>query len=944
MKLQRVEIAGFGALSDVLVDFHPRLTLVLGDNESGKSTLHRAVRAALYGIDAGGQGRAVERSDWHRWRPWAQGPYAIALTYSLEDGRRIRVARSLDTRDQGVQVLELGGSDLTDELRSGRAVSPGRFHLGVDESVFCASAWLGDEALRIGAPDAAPARAEQLQEAIERLADTARGITATQAIARLKEAMDRVGSERRSTSPLGVASARLRDLDRRLEEARARLQALGAEEERLRVLDRDAANGRDRAAAAERAFLEGRVAAIVERKRRLDALRQETAATLGEEEETRHLAAFPLDVEERAATLAGELAQALRSADEAGASWTAAQDRLAEIGRRRAEVLTGLRAIPDTALDDTAVEQAQRLHGEVAAAQAAVARNISDPAAERRMAALRHEIARTGMGSLPRDSGDALAALVEQQRRRPRPVLWSALSVVLFVAAVVAGVELLRSHARPAALIAAGAGLALAAAGALWSRRIWRQARAVDERIARLEKAAGVGADEAALVAERVPSLQALHAALLREEGRAAGVRSEAEKLHGVAADLAERCSELAAALGVMTPVARAGATTRGLLEDAEAALAAAGRAITAHRRRSDLAREDKELAADEAELRRLGAAAERYRQIAERIKERLDQLLASAGLAPQATPAEAMRAVREACEIRRRHDEARRVLATARQRAAALGDEALLDRALEHLGAELEARGGSAALAAQLAPPDETALQALEDDARHAVQAAASATTQARELRGRLAGLLENAPDVADLQNERDACAAAKDRGLRQLAALNRASQLIDAASRATHRDLAPRLAERVAARLTTLTEARYETVNVDTEHFAVSLLTRQRPDMVPLDVVSHGTRDQVSLLLRIALCEVLSSSGEPIPLLLDEPMLTADPARRDLLVEFLHNLSETNQVVLTTNDPATVEAAQNAGADFAVVRMAGPRREVAGRAGIRVVSSTHA
>src|SRR5579864_2437418 len=137
MKLERIDIAGFGGLHDVTLEFHPRVTLVLGDNESGKSTLHRAIRAALYGIDAGGQGRPVERSDWARWTPWSSPRYGIALTYGLRDGRRIRVARNFDTRGQRPQVLELGGSDLTDEVRSGRSVTPGRFHLGIDEAVFC---------------------------------------------------------------------------------------------------------------------------------------------------------------------------------------------------------------------------------------------------------------------------------------------------------------------------------------------------------------------------------------------------------------------------------------------------------------------------------------------------------------------------------------------------------------------------------------------------------------------------------------------------------------------------------------------------------------------------------------------------------------------------------------------------------------------------------------
>jgi len=108
------------------------------------------------------------------------------------------------------------------------------------------------------------------------------------------------------------------------------------------------------------------------------------------------------------------------------------------------------------------------------------------------------------------------------------------------------------------------------------------------------------------------------------------------------------------------------------------------------------------------------------------------------------------------------------------------------------------------------------------------------------------------------------------------------------------------------VGSRLALLTEARYREVNVDTDHFEVSLLGIDRPDLIPLELVSHGTRDQVSLLLRLALCEVLSEGAESVPLLLDEPLLSADPDRRRGLLEFLARLSKTNQVILTTNDPA--------------------------------------
>ncbi|PZR77857.1 MAG: hypothetical protein DLM65_14790, partial [Candidatus Aeolococcus gillhamiae] len=135
MRLERLEIGGFGRLRDVEIDFHPRMTVLLGENESGKSTVHRALRAALYGLDVGGPGRPTERSDWTRWTPWSGGEYSVVLTYELAGGRRLRVARRLEQREHTCQVHEIGGGDVTAEVRVGRSVAPGQLHLGVDETV-----------------------------------------------------------------------------------------------------------------------------------------------------------------------------------------------------------------------------------------------------------------------------------------------------------------------------------------------------------------------------------------------------------------------------------------------------------------------------------------------------------------------------------------------------------------------------------------------------------------------------------------------------------------------------------------------------------------------------------------------------------------------------------------------------------------------------------------
>lgn len=925
MILERLEITGFGCLHDLTTELHPRVTVVAGRNESGKSTLLRAVRGALYGIDAGGQGRAVDRSDWARYEPWTRGGYGLALTYKLDDGRRIRVARRLDTREQSVQVLELGGSELTDELRSGRSVTPGRFHLGIDEAVFCATAWLSDDGLRIDAPESARQRAGQLQEAIERLADTRRGVTAAQALVRIREAMDRVGSERRSASPLGVASARLRHLDRSLADARTRLAAVAVDQERLAGLDTTHATETQHWVAAERARLAGRLSEVADRRIRLAEMVREGKLQAAEVEATASYARFPLDVEIEVTALGGELAQARLNAEGAAARWHAAGDRLRPIRARRDEIAAGVAAIGLAGRFDGEVgERSQRLRGELIAVASAARRTGGDDARE---AALRREIAATGLRSLPAAVIDELLPNLDAARQDGRRFALGALAFAAIGAAAAFGLS--RTHLAIAALIAGLLGL-VAAAGCAWRARIRSStASHARARAATLALEAGVDPSELARLQDRLPVLRTLHQALDDAELRTSRRRAEAEAIQVALASLLERCRALAAEAGIADAQRGAEGTPEAVIAGAQDLLDRVDGTVVKSRRREELLAEDAVLAAEESACAQSSEDVDRSVKAVANLEIRLRTILKAAGIRiPDGDATAAVVGFQHACELRRRHDAARRRLDEMQRSAHSLGGDAATLESLETaLAEQLMQCGGDPGDALATAPPDAGVLQALDLEAERARRAATSAGDQARELRARLGGVLDTLPAIADLEDEREACETARDRGLRQLNALRRAAELIEAASRVTHRELAPRLAESLGSRLSLLTGARYLEVNVDTDHFALGLLGRERPDMVPLDAVSHGTRDQVALLLRLALCEVLGGGGERTPLLLDEPLLTSDPMRRDLFIEFLHDLSATHQVLLSTADPAMVEAVSRITAgDCSVVRLEDP------------------
>ncbi|RMH67709.1 MAG: hypothetical protein D6683_17655, partial [Actinomyces sp.] len=174
----------------------------------------------------------------------------------------------------------------------------------------------------------------------------------------------------------------------------------------------------------------------------------------------------------------------------------------------------------------------------------------------------------------------------------------------------------------------------------------------------------------------------------------------------------------------------------------------------------------------------------------------------------------------------------------------------------------------------------------------------------EADRVQGRLA---ERSRDATDLPAAREKLAAAEDElarveRLRQVLQLTR--NFLQEAQERVHRDIAPHLRSTLEAWLPLVFDGRYTRVAVD----PATLEVRVGPDDGDLQVatlLSHGTAEQVYLLLRVALVEHLTQGAEPCPLLLDEITAHADDRRAEGLLRLLRRLAaEGRQIVLFTQE----------------------------------------
>ena len=190
MKILRLVVDGFGPLKGRWEFHRDKLTLLVDDNERGKSSLLAAVAAALYGLEGDKRSHRMV-TPLERWRPWQGGPFRVELEVDTGD-ETYGIRRDFDAGS--VQVMNSRGKDVTEEFRHGKdEYLVGQKLLGLDALEFEKCALVrqgemdqvvpGDEKLR---------RASTLHARLENAADTQVGDTnATEAIQVLEGALRR---------------------------------------------------------------------------------------------------------------------------------------------------------------------------------------------------------------------------------------------------------------------------------------------------------------------------------------------------------------------------------------------------------------------------------------------------------------------------------------------------------------------------------------------------------------------------------------------------------------------------------------------------------------------------------------------------------------------------------------------------------------------------------
>ncbi len=208
MKIQTLKINQFGKLQNKEIELDNHINLIIGKNESGKSTLLKFILSMFYGLPKNKNGKTY--TDFEKYTPWQETDFSGKIKYTLENGQTYEVFREFRKKSPHIyndQFEEVSQNYTIDKTTGSRFFTE---QTGVEEKLFCKTIVSMQNETRLEEKEQT-SLVQNLSNLVSTGEDT---LSYQKIIAKLnKRQLEEIGTARSQDRPINIISKRLTQIE-----------------------------------------------------------------------------------------------------------------------------------------------------------------------------------------------------------------------------------------------------------------------------------------------------------------------------------------------------------------------------------------------------------------------------------------------------------------------------------------------------------------------------------------------------------------------------------------------------------------------------------------------------------------------------------------------------------------------------------------------------------
>ena len=207
MKINNLQINGFGKLCNKELEFDKNINIVYGKNEAGKSTLLAFINSIFYGVNKNKNGKDI--SDFDKYTPWKKEEFSGKISYELDNSENYEIFRNFKSKNPVIYNSNKQDISLNYPIDKNKGIDFLYNQINIDETTFKNTVIIAQNDIKINKS----AQTEMVQKISNIVSSGDENISYRKTLDKInKLQIENVGTERTKGKPINLINDKIEKL------------------------------------------------------------------------------------------------------------------------------------------------------------------------------------------------------------------------------------------------------------------------------------------------------------------------------------------------------------------------------------------------------------------------------------------------------------------------------------------------------------------------------------------------------------------------------------------------------------------------------------------------------------------------------------------------------------------------------------------------------------